>query len=255
MISNTFWGYYATLFNDCLRCYPPFCGFKSKLEVPMIEKMRAVSNPLTIIAIFAALAEVAGTVVLALVDVSIQSIFVWFVMLFPILIVLLFFLTLNFNPKVLYAPSDFRDEENFLQTMLGAKRIERDLQEIDLQIEAAKRAIAVEAEKRVGSVENVSQQLTATFDKYLSKIQASVESTRETAEDLNLISFEKLPNSAFQAKIMHILKSRGNFVAVSDISNATNMSEVATKRSLEKLQTRGIVTPNEDQSAYRLNTL
>lgn len=221
----------------------------------MIEKMRAVSNPLTIIAIFAALAEVAGTVVLALVDASIQSIFVWFVMLFPILIVLLFFLTLNFNPKVLYAPSDFRDEENFLQTMLGAKRIERDLQEIDLQIEAAKRAIAVEAEKRVGSVENVSQRLTATFDEYLSKIQASVESTRETAEDLNLISFEKLPNSALQAKIMHILKSRGNFVAVSDISNATNMSEVATKRSLEKLQTRGIVTPNEDQSAYRLNTL
>lgn len=56
----------------------------------MIEKIRAVSNPLTIIAIFAALAEIAGTIMLGLVDATIQSIFVWFVMIFPILIVVLF---------------------------------------------------------------------------------------------------------------------------------------------------------------------
>ena len=48
------------------------------------------------------LAEVAGTIMLALVDQSIQATFVWFVMLFPVLNVLLFFLTLNFNPRALY---------------------------------------------------------------------------------------------------------------------------------------------------------
>lgn len=56
----------------------------------MIEKIGSVNNPLTIIAIFAGLAEIAGTIVLGVVDKSIQEMFVWFVMLFPMLIVLLF---------------------------------------------------------------------------------------------------------------------------------------------------------------------
>jgi len=73
----------------------------------MLEKMKAVNNPLTIIALFAALAEIAGTAALAAMDKEIQHIFIWFVMAFPILLVAMFFATLNFNPKVLYAPSDF----------------------------------------------------------------------------------------------------------------------------------------------------
>lgn len=85
----------------------------------MIEQIRAVRNPLTIVALFAALAEIAGTVALATVDKSLQSTFIWFVMGFPTLIVCLFFLTLNFNAKVLYAPSDFRDEKHFLDTIRG----------------------------------------------------------------------------------------------------------------------------------------
>jgi hypothetical protein len=54
----------------------------------MIEKVKAVNNPLTIIAIFAALAEIAGTVALKLVAQDLQGIFIWFVMLFPCLLVL-----------------------------------------------------------------------------------------------------------------------------------------------------------------------
>lgn len=85
----------------------------------MIERMPRISNPLTIITIFAALVEIAGTVSLRLVDTSLQAIFVWFVMLFPVLLVVLFFLTLNYNLKVLYAPRDFRDEQNFITTVTG----------------------------------------------------------------------------------------------------------------------------------------
>ena len=86
----------------------------------MIEKINRIANPLTIIAIFATLAEIAGTVSLGLVDKSLQSVFVWFVMLFPILLVAVFFVTLNFNPKVLYAPGDFRDDKSFIATVSGA---------------------------------------------------------------------------------------------------------------------------------------
>lgn len=85
----------------------------------MIERMGRISNPLTIIAIFAALAEIAGTISLGIVDASLQSVFVWFVMLFPVLLVASFFLTLNFNPKVLYAPADFRDDKSFIATVSG----------------------------------------------------------------------------------------------------------------------------------------
>lgn len=83
----------------------------------MLKKVNKVSNPLTIIAIFAGLAEINGTVVVALLPTEIQVIFLWFIIIFPILLVVLFFLTLNFNPKVIYAPSDFTNEDNFLKTM------------------------------------------------------------------------------------------------------------------------------------------
>jgi len=55
----------------------------------MVENIRGIQNPLTIIAIFAGLAEIAGTVALATVNREIQPTFVWFVMGFPVLLVLL----------------------------------------------------------------------------------------------------------------------------------------------------------------------
>lgn len=81
----------------------------------MIERIKRVQNPLTIIAIFAAIAEISGTTVLPFIAAENQGIYIWFLMLFPLILILLFFLTLNFNHKVLYAPSDFRDEDNFLK--------------------------------------------------------------------------------------------------------------------------------------------
>lgn len=193
---------------------------------------------------------------LGLVDASIQGIFVWFVMLFPILIVVLFFATLNFNPKVLYAPSDYKDEDNFLQTMLGAKFFSNNLESIENKIEEAKLAIDQEIQKRIGSTEGVNDaSIKALISEHLKGISSSVESARETAEDLKLISFEKLPNSALQARIMHILKSKGSFVAVSEISDIVGISAEATVRSLEKLRNRGVTELSADGSSYKLVSL
>lgn len=91
----------------------------------MIEKVGPIKNPLTIIAIFAAIAEISGTIVLPFIDQSNQALYVWFLMVFPILLILLFFLTLNFNHKVLYAPSDYRNEDNFLQSLPRASFTEK----------------------------------------------------------------------------------------------------------------------------------
>ncbi|MFA6980970.1 MAG: hypothetical protein WC209_16720 [Ignavibacteriaceae bacterium] len=84
----------------------------------MVEKIGTIKNPLTIIAIFAGLAETSGTAVLPFVEKSIQGTFVWFLIIFPLFLVMLFFLTLNFNHRVLYAPSDFTDEENFMKSFV-----------------------------------------------------------------------------------------------------------------------------------------
>jgi hypothetical protein len=73
-----------------------------------------IKNPLTVIAIFAGLAEVSATIALPQLPVDVQAIFVWFVMLFPALLVSLFFFLLWFKHQVLYAPSDFANEDNFM---------------------------------------------------------------------------------------------------------------------------------------------
>ena len=92
----------------------------------MVEKIGTIKNPLTIIAIFAAIAEISGTVVLPFITDVNQGKYIWFLMLFPLLLVLLFFATLNFNHRVLYAPSDFKDEENFFKSFKPASPIERE---------------------------------------------------------------------------------------------------------------------------------
>ena len=92
----------------------------------MVEKIGTIKNPLTIIAIFAAIAEISGTIVLPFIAESNQGTYVWFLMIFPLLLVVLFFLTLNFNHRVLYAPSDYKDEKNFLKSFQPASPTERE---------------------------------------------------------------------------------------------------------------------------------
>jgi hypothetical protein len=85
----------------------------------MVEKIGYIKNPLTVISIFAGLTEVFGTVVLPFLNQSYQGIYIWFLMIFPTALVLLFFCTLHFNPKVLYAPSDYRNDESYERVMNG----------------------------------------------------------------------------------------------------------------------------------------
>lgn len=72
-----------------------------------------IKNPLTIIAIFAGIVEVGSTTVLPFLQPSVQLIYVWFLMVFPSALVAAFFATLNWNHKVLYAPSDYQNDSSF----------------------------------------------------------------------------------------------------------------------------------------------
>jgi hypothetical protein len=79
----------------------------------------SVRNPLTLMAVFAGLAEVSATVALPQLDRCVQSIFVWFVITFPFGIVLPFFVLLWFRPHHLYGPGDFRKDPTWLTEMPG----------------------------------------------------------------------------------------------------------------------------------------
>lgn len=70
---------------------------------------------MSIIAIFAVLTEASATVSLPFLDDDDRDIYVWFLISFPLCLIFLFFVTLNFNYKSLYAPSDFEKGEDFIK--------------------------------------------------------------------------------------------------------------------------------------------
>lgn len=80
----------------------------------MSDNAGHIKNPLTLISIFASIAETSGAAILPFIEISNQSVYIWFLMLFPVLVVIIFFITLNFNHRALYAPSDYKDENNFV---------------------------------------------------------------------------------------------------------------------------------------------
>ncbi len=80
---------------------------------------------MTIIAIFAALSETSAAVSLPFLGQEERGIYVWFLISFPFYLLLLFFATLNFNYKSLYAPSDFEKGKHFMKLMDDAGRSEK----------------------------------------------------------------------------------------------------------------------------------
>jgi len=111
----------------------------------MNSELKKISNPLTVIGLFAGIAEVAGTIVLPFVSESLQMVFIFYVMFFPVLLVIAFFITLNKNPNVLYAPSDFREEANFMALMQQAniqvQKANEKIQEVDEKVQEAKTSV------------------------------------------------------------------------------------------------------------------
>jgi hypothetical protein len=86
-----------------------------------ISKVAAnIRTPISMIAIFAAVAEVAIIVGLTRTTGSIQDRMSWFAILYPSLLTLAFFLILYFRPAVLYSPGDYQTDANFLTSISAA---------------------------------------------------------------------------------------------------------------------------------------
>ena len=225
----------------------------------MIEKIGHIKNPLTIIAIFAGLAEISGTVVLPFISADNQSVFVWFLIIFPVLLVILFFLTLNFNHRVLYAPSDYKNEENFLAQFkktdpkARVKRIKEEIKE-DLEIgkdyEISKLYGIVDYEIAGETIKDVNhaRNLQATY--FLSEeliikklslelginVRREVTFTRENEKyDFDGVAAKDGSLTVIEVKYMKTAKS----------------SELSILRALENVQHLFFALPNDQKKAFR----
>ncbi len=78
---------------------------------------KKITNPMTIIAIFALISETSAAISLPFLDGEDRQTYLWFLISFPFYLLFLFFLTLNFNYRSLYSPSDFSDDKAFLKNL------------------------------------------------------------------------------------------------------------------------------------------
>ena len=200
-----------------------------------MEKVRAVTNPLTVIAIFAALAEVAAATALPIVDKSIQGIFVWYVMLFPVALVLLFFSTLNWNARVLYAPSDYRDENNFIEIMKARRaHVVAQLQEVTKEIsEISDNSPDTQEQHKTPEIDWDSfsvrlQSLKSRLDDIkIDTIYLPVEPSENTsATELDKLVIDAISDGAHTGE---------------EISNLIGIDQAAVARALARLVNIGIV--------------
>lgn len=83
----------------------------------MNKPLKTITNPMTLIAIFATLSETSAAISLPFLDDDDREYYLWFLISFPFYLLLLFFITLNFNYRSLYSPSDFRKGKHFIKTM------------------------------------------------------------------------------------------------------------------------------------------
>ncbi len=148
-----------------------------------MKDYKKISNPLTMIGIFAGIAEVAGTTVLPFVTGELQNIFIWYVMLFPVLLVVLFFITLIFKNDALYAPCDFKDEDHFMKL----QNLQKSVRQIEREAENVKSA-GPEFEKAIEPVIRSVERVSAEVDDYSKDI---IESRNRKSFD-----YKKLSNKA-----------------------------------------------------------
>ncbi|BBP66676.1 hypothetical protein PHLH5_42170 [Pseudomonas sp. Cab53] len=83
----------------------------------MNKPLKTITNPMTLIAVFATLSETSAAISLPFLDDDDREYYLWFLISFPFYLLLLFFTTLNFNYRSLYSPSDFPKGKHFLKTL------------------------------------------------------------------------------------------------------------------------------------------
>jgi tetratricopeptide (TPR) repeat protein len=76
-----------------------------------------IKNPMTIISLFVGLVEVVLSVSLFALSDNLKSVIVWFIVLFPTLNAIAFFIVLCLFPQNFYGPHDYHDDQSYLSSL------------------------------------------------------------------------------------------------------------------------------------------
>ena len=196
----------------------------------MVENIKRINNPLTIIAIFAALAEVSATVAIGLIDKNLHHIFIWFIIGFPSLLVVLFFITLNFNTKVMYSPSDYKDDKSFMDSIFGGyygnkKNVEADnflnekiTQELESKI-LGKIQPKLEKLQQENNIEELKKEITNIKD----ELKVATDQSAKELTSLSILSPE------LKNKMLNLYTFPANFLPLYVISKSKAQNVEAAK--------------------------
>lgn len=137
-------------------------------------------NPLGIIALFVSLIYGFACLVLSTSLNNLEGLverlpLIWFIIVFPCLILLIFTFLVIYHHKKLYAPGDYKDEKNFVNAFIGNKEISSDLENLNLELNTLK------AEKDVEH-----------FLPSLNKISDEIKRIKEKSENISINSLWKM---------------------------------------------------------------
>lgn len=113
-------------------------------------------TPLSIIAIFASLAEISASIVLVQLPDALQGTLIYFVMGFPLVLILLFFITLWKDPSTLYSPIEYKNEENFVLLRNKIIQIKEKINEDDSLSKDKKNELTQDIEIAVDELEEIT---------------------------------------------------------------------------------------------------
>jgi hypothetical protein len=144
---------------------------------------------------------------------------------------------------VLYSPSDFKDEQNFLNTLLGQKELLVDIDNINTQLEESRNRIVEEAIAQIGSLgETERRQLSHSINEQMALIRDRLETTRDTVEELTADAlYSKMPRSDLQAKILSYTTNCPDGTDIEDISKNVGREKSAVERAVAKLVGRKLL--------------
>lgn len=234
----------------------------------MIEKIVAIKNPLTIIAMFAGIAEISGTVVLPFLDTASQGLFVWYLIVFPSLLVIAFFATLNFNHKVLYAPSDYKNEENFLRSLPKASATEK-LLKIEAEISQSESRCTEAVSPTQESViqrhtDEIKSQEPQSDSTMIDIFRRSAQARYMLAEDIVFRRLGKEFSNAIQREVIiggqgrdyifdGIVREKGCTIAIEvKLFRDKSGFSMHMQDALRKLESRAMSLPSEQTENFRI---
>lgn len=205
----------------------------------MINSGNIIKNPLTIIAIFAGIVEIGSNTVLPFLTAENQSTYIWFLMVFPFVLVLIFFFILYTRHHVLYAPSDFNDEKNFNELLYNTRKSTK--QEVDTKINNEIQILNEESKKLEQSKTEPSTINLNTISEKFMKLIRNDRKILFSLESKLLDNFSLVNNCPVEKNI--VLEVTGSkLVADGFVKNENNINIIEVKTLNRGNLVRQIIT-------------